>query len=242
MSIGKRIAQIARSRRFAGADVEKLKDKLDETYRSQTDLLQRVRRAVADVVTSRKRIELQIAAINQQGAELDDQARQLVAQGNDAEARTVLTRKVTLEKTAAALQARHADLKAQEVKLQDSATKMELEVEDFRARKDTLAARHAAASAQSEMDSATSGINSSFSDVGQAMDSAERQTRELEAKADAIDELVKEGVISRPGESSSEAVTRNFDVALDGPEVERQLNALASSSTPTEVGDGTNPI
>ena len=83
MGIGKRIAQIFRSRRFDGDDVEKLKDKLDETYRDQTALLQRVRRSVADVATSRKRIELQLSALNQQGAELDDQARQLVSAGDD---------------------------------------------------------------------------------------------------------------------------------------------------------------
>jgi phage shock protein A len=241
MAIGKRIAQIFRSRRFGGDDVEKLKDKLDETYRDQTALLQRVRRSVADVATSRKRVELQLAAINQQGAELDDQARQLVAQGNDADARTALTRKVALEKTAADLQARHADLKAEEIKLQDSATRMEQEVEDFRARKDTLAARHTAAAAQAEMDSATRGINSSVSEVGQAMDSADRQTRELEAKADAVDELVAEGIIGKPGESSSDAVARNFDAALDGPEVERQLTALSDSQT-KEAGDGPDPL
>lgn len=241
MGIGKRIAQIFRSRRFDGDDVEKLKDKLDETYRDQTALLQRVRRSVADVATSRKRIELQLAALNQQGAQLDDQARQLVAAGDDAGARTTLTRKVTLEKTAAELQTRHADLKAEEVKLQDSAAKMEQEIEDFRARKDTLAARHTAAAAQSEMDSATRGINSSVSDVGQAMDSAERHTRELEAKADAVDELVAEGIISKPGETPSDAVSRNFDAALDGPEVERQLNAL-STGTSKEAGDGADPL
>lgn len=241
MGIGKRILQIFRSRRFGGDDVEELKDKLDETYRNQTALLQRVRRAVADVATSRKRIELQLAAINQQGAELDDQARQLVAHGNDAEARAVLTRKVTLEKTAADLQTRHADLRAEEVKLEDSATQMEHEIEDFRARRDTLVARHTAATAQSEMDSATRGINSSVSDVGQAMDSAERQTRELEAKADAVDELVAEGIISKPGESTSDAVARNFDVALDGPEVERQLNAISGSKA-KEAGDGPDPL
>jgi phage shock protein A len=242
MGIGKRILQIFRSRRYGDDDVEKLKDKLDETYRDQTALLQRVRRSVADVATSRKRIELQLAALNQQGAQLDDQARQLVAQGNDAEARTVLTRKVTLEKTAADLQTRHADLKAEEVKLQDSATQMEQEVEDFRARKDTLAARHAAAAAQSEMDSATRGINSSVSDVGQAMDTAERHTRELEAKADAVDELVAEGIISRPGETPSDAVARNFDAELDGPEVERQLNAITHGGQPKEAGDGADPV
>ncbi len=230
MSIGSRLSRMFRAWRFRGNDLEDLKDKLDETYRTQASLLQQVRRAVADVATSRKRVELQLAALNQQISQLDDQARQAVGQGNDDEARTILGRKVSLEKAATELSERHFDLKAEEAKLQDSAMKMEQDVEDFRARKDTLAARHTAASAQAGMNSASEGIISSVSDVGQAMEAAERRTRELEAAADAVDELVREGLISKPGESSEAAASRRFDAALDSPEVSRQMDALSEGN------------
>jgi phage shock protein A len=233
MSIGKRIARIFRSWRSRGEDVEALKDRLDETYRAQTALLQQVRRGVADVATSRKRVELQLAALNQQTAQLDDEARRAVERASDDEARAILTRKVTLEKAASDLQTRHTDLKAEEDKLQLSAMKIEQEVEDFRLRKDTLAARHTAAAARAEINSATTGINSSVSDVGQAMASAERRTRELEATADAVDELVAEGIVSKPGESADAALARRFDAALDGAEVDRQLEAISG----TKEGD-----
>ena len=88
---------------------------------------------------------------------------------------------------------------------QATALKIEQEVEAFRVRKDTLAARHTAAAARAEINSATRGINSSVSDVGQAVESAERRTRELEATADAVDELVAEGVVSKAGESADDA-------------------------------------
>jgi phage shock protein A len=239
MSIGKRIARIFRSWRSRGGDVEALKDRLDETYRAQTAMLQQVRRGVADVATSRKRVELQLAALNQQTAQLDDEARKAVERGSDDEARAILTRKVTLEKAASDLQTRHTDLKAEEDKLQLSAMKIEQEVEDFRLRKDTLAARHTAAAARAEINSATTGINSSVSDVGQAMASAERRTRELEATADAVDELVAEGIVGKPGESADAALARRFDAALDGAEVDRQLEAISG----TKEGDrGTDAI
>ncbi|NRQ51048.1 PspA/IM30 family protein [Aeromicrobium stalagmiti] len=225
MSIWTRIAQIFRSQR-AGDDVGALKDRLDETYRTQTALLRQVRRGVADVATSRKRVELQLASIRQQTAQLDDQAAQAVAGGNDDEARALLTRKVTLEKTAVDLQQRSADLKAEEDKLELAAMKVEQEVEGFRVRKDTLAARHTAAAARAEINSATSGIGSTVSDVGQAMEAAERRTRELEARSDAVDELVAEGIVSKPGESADDALRRQFDAALDGAEVDRQLDEI----------------
>jgi phage shock protein A len=239
MSIAKRIARILGSRRSGGDDAEQLKDRLDETYRTQTALLQQVRRGVADVATSRKRVELQLASLDQQAAQLDDEARRAVAEGADDEARAILTRKVTLENAAGDLKTRHADLKAEEDRLQATALQVEQEVESFRVRKDTLAARHTAATARVEINSATSGINSSVSDVGQAMASAERHTRELEAKADAVDELVAEGVVGRSGESADAALGRQFDAALDSAEVDRQLEEI---SVQRKDDDGTDPL
>jgi phage shock protein A len=240
MSIGERIARIFRSRRSGDDDVEKLKDKLDQTYRTQTALLQQVRRGVADVATSRKRVELQLAGLDQQATQLDVEARDAVARGDDDAARAALTRKVTLEQAADDLRTRHDDLRREEDKLEATALKIEQEVEAFRVRKDTLAARHTAAAARAEINSATRGINSSVSDVGQAVESAERRTRELEATSDAIDELVSEGVISKPGESADAALRRQFDAALDSTaEVDRQLEQI---STSRKDDDGPDPL
>lgn len=223
-----------RAWREGGEDIGDLKEKLDQTYRTQTTLLQQVRRSVADLATSRKRVELQLAALNQQVAQLDDQARQAVGQGNDDEARRLLARKVSLEKAATELAERHTDLKAEEDKLHDSARKMEQDVESFRARKDTLAARHTAASAQAGMNDASKGITSAAGDVSQAMEAAERRTRELESTADAVDELVREGLISRPGESADAAAARRFDAALDSPEVSRQMDEMTDGNEPKQ--------
>jgi len=249
MSIRDRLSKLWGSRRSGDDDTGRLKDRLDETYRTQTALLQQVRRGVADVATSRKRVDLQLATIAQQAAQLDDQAKASIASGNEADARAALTRKVTLEKTADDLRVRRDDLKAEEDKLQLSALKIEQDVESFRVRKDTLSARHTAASARAEINSATSGINSTVSDVGQAMESAERRTRELEATADAADELVAEGVVSREGESADAALARQFDAALDSAEVDRQLEEISGARPDharphqgEEGDDGTQPI
>jgi phage shock protein A len=239
MSIGKRVSQWWKSRQSGGDDPEALKERLDETYRTQTALLRQVRRGVADVATSRKRVEMQLATIEQQTAKLDDEARQAVARGSDDDARAALTRKVTLEQAAADLRVRRDDLVAEEDKLGRTATKIEQDVETFRVRKDTLAARHSAASARVEINSATTGINSSVSEVGQAMEAAERRTRELESTADAVDELVAEGVVTKPGESADAALSRQFDAALDSAEVDRQLEQI---TTHQEGDDGPQQI
>lgn len=235
MSIRDRLSKLWGARRSAGDDAGALKDRLDETYRTQTALLQQVRRGVADVATSRKRVDLQLATISQQAAQLDEQAQQAVAAGHDADARAALTRKVTLEKTAEDLRVRRDQLKAEEEKLELSAHTLEQDVESFRIRKDTLSARHTAASARAEINSATSGITSSVSEVGQAMETAERRARELEATADAADELVAEGIVGRAGESADDVLARQFDAALDEPEVDRQLDQMSTARSDHDV-------
>jgi phage shock protein A len=214
MGIGRRITQIFRARRTAGEDVGELSERLDETYRTQTTHLQKVRRGVADVATSRKRVEVQLARLGQQAATLDAEARSAVDRGDDDAARAALTRKVEIEQAADDLRARHAALKVDEAKLATTADDLEQRIEDFRRRKDLLSARHSAAAARAEITGAGTGIASSMSEVNQAMEAAERHTRELDAKADAVDELVGEGIISAPGESADEAERRRFDTAL----------------------------
>lgn len=237
MSIWKRILQIFRSRKQRDVDdIESLRRTLDVSYRKQTELLQRVRRGVADVATSRKRVELQIAQLRQQSQQFDAAARTAVANGNDDDARDALTRKVTLDRTIEGLEQQHDGLKTEESKLDDSAREIQTKVEEFRLRKDTLTARQTAAAARAEINSATTGISSRMGEVGQAIESAEQRTRELEAHADAVDELVAEGVITGPGnnEHSSAAFDRQFDqlsatTDLDTSSIDRELEAIKSA-------------
>ena len=62
MSIFQRIATIFGAKANKALDkAENPNETLDYSYQKQLELLQKVRRGVADVATSRKRLELQIA-------------------------------------------------------------------------------------------------------------------------------------------------------------------------------------
>ncbi len=201
-------------------DPDRLRGKLDETYRDQLAMLTTVRRGVADVRTSRRRVEVQMARQREQVESLDAEAREAVNRGDDAAARDALGRKVTLEKALEELTERHRSLAGEEESLERAAEKVERQIEDFRMRKDTLTARYSAASARAEINDATTGIASATSQIGQAMDEAERHTRELEATADAVDEMAREGVITRAGEDSDDALRRQIDAALAETQIE----------------------
>jgi len=72
---------------------EKPSETLDYSYERQLELLQNVKRGVADVVTAKKRLEIQTQSLEQNVVKLDSQARQAVAQGREDLARTALERK-----------------------------------------------------------------------------------------------------------------------------------------------------
>lgn len=213
MGIGRRIADLFRSR-AAEDDVDALSERLESTYREQLGHLRQVRRGLAEMTTSRRRVEVRLAQQERESESFEATARAAVERGDDVAARSALTQQQRLRKGIADLRERHAVLREDEAELQRTADELERRIEDFRLRKDTLSARHAAASARSEINAAGTGIASTMSDAGRAMEAAERHTRELEAQADAVDELVAEGVLGQPGESADDRARRQFDAAL----------------------------
>src|ERR687883_1828905 len=70
---------------------------LDYSYEQQLQLLQNVKRGVADVVTAKKRLELQQTKLEQSVVKLESQAREAVAAGRDDLARQALERKSGLQ-------------------------------------------------------------------------------------------------------------------------------------------------
>ena len=61
MSVMKRVTMIFRAKADKALDkMEDPRETLDYSYKQQLELLQKVRRGVADVATSRKRLELQM--------------------------------------------------------------------------------------------------------------------------------------------------------------------------------------
>src|ERR1022692_4166142 len=94
MSVMKRFSMIFRAKANKALDrMEDPRETLDYSYQTQLELLQKVRRGVADVATSRKRVELQMNSVQQSTDKLDRQARDALAAGREDLAREALQRK-----------------------------------------------------------------------------------------------------------------------------------------------------
>lgn len=239
MSIWKRVVNMVRS--YSGAarsDRKDLEATLDESYRSQLQLLQEVRRGVADVAISRKRVEIQISKLRRREADLDGDARRAVDAGDDEGAKRALTAKIAIEDAMADLVEQHAAIQADEAQLSDSAAQIQRKIESFRIRKDTLNARYTAAEARTKLHSAASGIAGEMGDVGDAMRETERRTQELEARANAVDELVAEGIIGDVTNNDPvDSFDRRFDALSRDADVDRQLEALKKDASGATRGE-----
>ena len=97
MSLMKRISLIFRSKANKAIDrAEDPRETLDYSYQRQLELLSKVRRGVADVATSRKRVELQVNQLEQQASKLQGQAEKAISVGREDLAREALTRQSAL--------------------------------------------------------------------------------------------------------------------------------------------------
>src|SRR5438270_1815057 len=70
---------------------------LDYSYEKQLQLLQNVKRGLADLVTAKRRLQLQHDKIQQDMDHLDAQAKQALTQNREDLAKLALTRKVAIQ-------------------------------------------------------------------------------------------------------------------------------------------------
>ena len=189
---------------------------LDYSYEQQLQLLQNVKRGIADVVTSKKRLELQTAGLEKNLVKLDSQARQALAAGREDLARAALERKSAAQQQLQGLDQQVAQLAEQQEKLTASEQQLSTKIEAFRGQKEVIKAQYSAAEAQVRIGEAATGIGDQMADTGLAIQRAKDKTEEMQARASAVEELVAAGTLE--------------DFTSGGDRIERELAELASTA------------
>jgi phage shock protein A len=231
MGLLRRFSNIFRAKASKALDkAEDPRETLDYSYERQLEMLQKMRRGVADVATSRKRIELQAQQLQQSAAKLESQAKQAVSQNREDLAREALTRRQGLAAELASLQGQHDQLRAEEQKLVDASRRLEAKVQAFRTRKETIKATYTAAEAQTKVGEAISGISEEMGDVGLAMQRAEDKVAQMQARSGALDELMASGALD-DFTSSNDPIQAELDRAGNTPAVEAELARLKGELT-----------
>src|SRR6266704_1414105 len=245
MGVMKRVSTIFRAK--ASKQLDKLEDPretLDYSYQTQLELLQKVRRGVADVATSRKRVELQMNSLELSSTKLDKQARDALSAGREDLAREALSRKSGVQGQLTDLQTQYTSLQGEEEKLTAASQRLQAKVDAFRTKKETIKATYTAAEAQTRINEAFTGISEEMGDVGMAIQRAEDKTAQMQARAGAIDELMASGALDDAvGGDRRDDIQNELDMMSASSDVESELSRLKgeiTSGAPKQLEGGAN--
>jgi len=242
MGVMKRVTMVFRAKANKALDrLEDPRETLDYSYQTQLELLQKVRRGVADVATSRKRVELQINQLQQQLDKFNRQAKDALGAGREDLAREALTRKAGVQTQLDDLQTQYESLQAEEEKLSQASQRLQAKVDAFRTRKETIKATYTAAEAQTRINEAFSGISEEMGDVGLAIQRAEDKTAQMRARAGALDELMASGALDDMVGGPHDDIQAELDRMGASHGVDRELEAMKaelSGGTTRQIESG----
>ncbi|MEZ5097553.1 MAG: PspA/IM30 family protein [Nocardioides sp.] len=242
MSLWQRFLMIFRSKANKALDrAEDPRETLDYSYRRQQDMLVKVRKGVADVATSRKRVEIQVSQLEQQSEKLQSQAQKAIDMGREDLAREALTRKSGLTSQITDLKSQHAQLQSEEEKLTLAQQRLQARVEAFRTKKETIKATYTAAEAQTRINEALSGLGDEMGDIGAAIQRAEDKTAQMQARAGAIDELIASGALDDvTALGAGDDIARELEQMSSQADVEAELAKLKGAAAPSALEPGTD--
>ena len=176
--------------------IEDPREVLEVSYEKQLQLLQNVKRGVAEVTTSKKRLELQKAKLQMNIDKLDGQAKEAISASREDLARKALESKALMQAQLNTLEGEINELNNQQQKLQAAETRLATKVEAFRTKKETIKAQYTAADAQVKITESVTGISEEMADVGLAVQRAEEKTEDMKARSAALDELLESGTLT----------------------------------------------
>jgi phage shock protein A len=208
---------------------------LDYGYQKQVELLQNVKKGIADVVTSKKRLQMQSSKLEQQIVKLDTQARQALSQGREDLARMALERKTLAQTELQSLDGQVKELEGQQQALTENEQKLRQKIEQFRTKKEVIKAQYSAAEAQVRISEAANGVGEQMADLGLAIQRAEDKTETMRARASAVEELEKAGTfedLSQLG-GGQDDIDRQLQELTSGVQVDDELDKMKA-----ELGQG----
>ena len=180
------------------------KQQLDYSYEQMRDELQDVKKGIADLTTQKKRLQKKRDNLQENVEKHNKQAREAVRQDRDDLAERALEKK--------------------QAKLN--------QIEEFRTKKETMKARYDAAEAETKVAEALTGAGDEMEDVSRSIERAEQQTEDMEARADALDELQETGALDSALDDGDQ-IDQELEELTTNSQVESELSTLKS-----EVGDG----
>src|SRR5690242_7872924 len=140
------------------------RETLDRSYQRQLETLTQIRRGVAGVATSRKRLELQINSLEQQADSLARQRDEAQRAGREDLTDAAAGRARAVVDQLSDLRRQYLGVYREEEKLTAASQRLQGKVEAFRSRKETLKATYTAAEASRSVRETMTGLGEEAGD------------------------------------------------------------------------------
>jgi phage shock protein A len=201
------------------------REALDYSYTKQIELLNKLRRDIAEVVTAKRRLEMQKAKLWDNIRTLDEQARRSIDAEREDLAKLALERKNANLLQLQGLDKQIGEMLAEQEKLEQTEKRLSTKVEEFKSKKEVIKAQYSAAEAHVRIKENVTGISEEMTDIGMALNKAEEKTEKMKAKSGALDEMINSGVLT-DYTTSKDSIERELEqVTLKGS-VEEELAKL----------------
>jgi phage shock protein A len=184
-----------------------------------------LRRDIAEVVTAKRRLEMQKAKLWDNIRTLDEQARRSIDAEREDLAKLALERKNANLLQLQGLDKQIGEMLAEQEKLEQTEKRLSTKVEEFKSKKEVIKAQYSAAEAHVRIKENVTGISEEMTDIGMALNKAEEKTEKMKAKSGALDEMINSGVLT-DYTTSKDSIERELEqVTLKGS-VEEELAKL----------------
>lgn len=203
------------------------REALDYSYTKQLELMNELRRSLAEVITARKRLEMQKSKLWDNIRLLDEQARRALDTNREDLAKLALERKNANLLQSQNLDKQISDMKQEEEKLEETSKRLAIKVEEFKSKKEVIKARYSAAEAQVKIKESVTGISEEMADVGMAMNRAEDKAEKMKAKSEALDDMINSGTLT-DYTSNKDEIERELEKITVQGSVEEELAKLKS--------------
>jgi phage shock protein A len=201
------------------------REALDYSYTKQIELLNKLRRDMAEVVTAKRRLEMQKAKLWDNIRTLDEHARRSIDAEREELAKLALERKNANLMQLQGLEKQIAEMLTEQEKLEQTEKRLATKVEEFKSKKEVIKAQYSAAEAQVRIKENVTGISEEMTDIGMALNKAEEKTEKMKAKSGALDEMMNSGVLT-DYTSSKDTIEKELEqITLKGS-VEEELAKL----------------
>ena len=171
------------------------REALDRSYQYQLEMLTEVRRSVADVATSRKRVELTASMLEQQIAKLASQ-RAHALEGGHEDLADQARREAAVREQLSEVRRQLDKLTREEDRLTTASQRLQAEVETFRVQKETIKATYTAAEGSQRVHQAFVRMGVEASDLEVTIPETDVPPASAFAAAAAADE---DGILPPPG-------------------------------------------